>query len=215
MVVLKVVKLLLDHGASPDSGYASPSGHNNRPCFTPNLFLAVMMPESFDLVKLLLERGANQHQPYSRDRGSLGINAESISGFETAISDSLVANLVGRAVSQIDSSIETDIIPKLELLIQHGGNIDSQIEGLTLLQYCLRQNSWRAQKSIQLIPHLLIHGAELVKFSYQKLDFFYGSLGCESCLRSPSSMFEIRLILTSQTALESEAFFQTFDSFPY
>jgi len=159
-VALKVIKLLLDHGASPDTGYALTSGHNNRPCFTPNLFLAVMMPESFDLVKLLLERGANQHQPYSRERGLLGINAESIPGFEPAISESLVANLVGTAVSQIDSSIETNIIPKLELLIQYGGDIDSQIEGLTLLQYCLHQNSWRARTSIQLIPHLLIHGAE-------------------------------------------------------
>lgn len=159
---LKVVRMLLDHDAPPNSGHISTVGPTNRPCFTSNLFLAVMIPYPADLVQLLLERGADQHQSYSRYRALPYTKALSIRGFQNAFSRSLLANMVVGMIWKSDSyyPLEADIIRKLDLLIQYGGDIDSQVKGLTLLQYCLGEHGWKATKALDLIPHLLRHGAD-------------------------------------------------------
>ncbi|KAI0470617.1 ankyrin repeat-containing domain protein [Xylariaceae sp. FL0804] len=171
-VALKMVRMLLDHGAPPNAGRVSTLDHDSSPCFTPNLFLAVMMPDSADLVQLLLERGADQHRPYAHARGPLYTNGSPIPGFESVFSDSLVANLVlgtlgsrgpqmGAASTEAGELRMADAIRKITLLVQHGGDVDSEIDGHTLLQLCLHQDTPNAHSyAMAIMPRLVALGAD-------------------------------------------------------
>ena len=151
--------MLIDYGASPNAVNVTISRSNNRTCYTTNVLLAVMMPNSAELVHLLLDRGADQHIYYSQYRYSLYTDVQRIDGFETTFASCLIANLICTVVSSENCPIENDIIRKLELLVQYGADIDSHIKGLTLLQHCL-QCRRRTQTAMHLIPHLLAHGAD-------------------------------------------------------
>lgn len=157
--------MLLDRGASPNSGLDSvlDAFYNSEACHTPTLFLAVMMPSSFDLVQLLLERGADQYMPYTRYRDPFYKAGNPIRGFEQAYDKSLVANLVAAMINSAPHSPDPDGIRKLKLLIQYGGNIDTTIQDHTLLQFSLRQNGSRAQMALDIIQPLISLGADVTR----------------------------------------------------
>ncbi|KAK6069824.1 ankyrin repeat protein [Seiridium cupressi] len=157
--------MLLDRGASPNSGLDSAldAFYDSEPCHTPNLFLAVMMPSSADLVQLLLERGADQYMPYTRYRDPFYTAEKPIRGFEQAYDKSLVANLVAAMLDSGPRPPDPDGPRKLKLLIQYGGNIDTTIQDHTLLQYSLRQNGSRAQRGLDIIPLLIQLGADATR----------------------------------------------------
>ncbi|KAH9904481.1 ankyrin repeat-containing domain protein [Xylariomycetidae sp. FL2044] len=153
-----MINLLLDHGASPNLGYESFStytggrkkGRVKKRHFTPPLFLAVMKALSADVVRVLLQRGADQHAAYTKDRHYLGRDPASNSGY--AVAYAMTLNFVLR--------INPEFITKLFLLIEHGGDINAHIDHTIPLSYCLHQSGHRIFVATELIPDLLELGAD-------------------------------------------------------
>ncbi|KAH9883451.1 ankyrin repeat-containing domain protein [Xylariomycetidae sp. FL2044] len=212
-----MVTVLLDRGASPNTGHDSEALDDNDisiPCHTPNLFLAVMMPSSADLVQLLLERGADQHMPYTKYRSPYWTIDKPLRGFENAASPSLVVNLVVAMTNSAPYPPDPEGIPKLKLLIQYGGNIDTAIPcgwrhskfwllpyapwghhstsaesswacpakvdttDHTLLQYSLRQNGSRGERSLDIIQPLISLGADVARIDSQGNNTLHLLCGC-------------------------------------
>ncbi|KAM0806599.1 putative Ankyrin repeat-containing domain protein [Seiridium cardinale] len=86
-----MIGMLLDHGASVNSGHISTLTRTNERFYTPTLFLAVMLSDSADVVQLLLERGADQHAAYSRKRKMIGFHVPRMDGFEEIFAETLAA----------------------------------------------------------------------------------------------------------------------------
>jgi ankyrin repeat protein len=160
---MAMINLLLDHGASANSVRKSTFGPASECNYTPTLFLAVMVSDSADVVQLLLERGADQHAPYSKKRKPIGSFTDY--GYENVFASTLVANLLGRLI-QTPLRYGTyplavqESIRKLRLLIQHGGNIDTKLVDTTPLLYCLRQAGPSVLNARWLIFPMLDLGAD-------------------------------------------------------
>lgn len=166
-VAKAMATMLLDRGACPNSSLDVPSdaSFTREQQHTPVLFLAVMMPSSADLVQLLLERGADQHKPFSEERDRYYAQQKTLRGFDEAYAETLVANLVATMTNSVPHPPDPDGMRsrKLQLLLDHGGNIDATIRGQTLLQYAMSQHGSRSIRGLFTIPLLITSGADVCR----------------------------------------------------
>lgn len=169
-----MVRALLDHGAPANSGYISRTFNPHISAFTPYIFLAIMMPGSSDLAKLLLSRGADPRCSYGWWRRCLDPGARKIIGFEKSLSTNLSTNLVlatfgrsNRPLYDISHRMkDEDALSKLQLLRKHGLPFDDGPDETSSLYLALTSEGKNALRMIEMIPHFLRLGAQPNSMTY-------------------------------------------------
>ncbi|KAG9251357.1 ankyrin repeat-containing domain protein [Emericellopsis atlantica] len=168
-IPLRMVRTLLHHGADAKSSYESITDTGGRrepePRSTPYLYLATMLPETEDIVELLLDRGADANCYFTLKRGVLNprmcSESDTRPSHSTHMSKTLVGELIRTTITRppdenAESYIKPDVIRKLNLLALHGAdmkhfwafnNYDGRIDGQPLV-------------FIVMIPHLMRLGAD-------------------------------------------------------
>ena len=169
----RLVRLLLDNGADPNSDYEptailqylGPAGPIS--C----LYLAALMDGGSDVFSLLLQSGADCHKRHPIN-GLLFLSRDTDDDFDNwyrfqdfHIANGIIAALVMFILHphkwEMDGLVPRDWIRKFEMAVEYGADIELPCGDISPLNYCLSQYELTLPRALDIIPFLITSGADV------------------------------------------------------